>query len=65
MFLFFKSPNPVLNYSELFAMKLTREAFEEAAISALRGLPPFLKKKMENVDLVIEDRASKEILSEM
>jgi predicted Zn-dependent protease with MMP-like domain len=63
--LFFKSPNPELSYSELFAMKLTREAFEEAAISALRGLPPFLKKKMENVDLVIEDRASEEILSEM
>ena len=46
-------------------MKLTREAFEEAAISALRGLPPFLKKKMENVDVVIEDRASEEILLEM
>jgi predicted Zn-dependent protease with MMP-like domain len=46
-------------------MRLTQKDFEEAVVSALRGLPPFLKKKMENVDVVIEDRASKEILSEM
>jgi predicted Zn-dependent protease with MMP-like domain len=46
-------------------MKLTREAFEEAVISALKRLPPFLKEKIENVEVVIEDRASREIVQEM
>ena len=46
-------------------MKLTREEFEEVVVSALDGLPRFFRRKMENVDVVIEDRASKEILSEM
>jgi predicted Zn-dependent protease with MMP-like domain len=46
-------------------MKLTRKEFEEAVVSALDGLPKFFRKKMENVDVVIEVRASEEILSEM
>lgn len=32
---------------------------------ALRRLPKFFKKKMKNVDVVVEDRASRELLSEV
>ena len=46
-------------------MKLTRKEFEDAVVLALKKLPKFLRRKMENVDLVIEDRASQEILDEM
>jgi len=46
-------------------MKLTRREFEEAVVSALKVLPKFIKKKMENVDVVIENRASPDLLSEM
>ncbi len=46
-------------------MKLTRKEFEEVVILALEGLPKSLKDRMENVDVVIEDRASPDILSEM
>ena len=46
-------------------MKLTREEFEEAAVSALRRLPKWIRKKIENVDVIIEARPSPEILSEM
>jgi predicted Zn-dependent protease with MMP-like domain len=46
-------------------MKLTREEFEEAVVSALKGLPKFIKEKMENVDVVVENRASREVLNEM
>ncbi|OGP75570.1 MAG: hypothetical protein A2V86_07755 [Deltaproteobacteria bacterium RBG_16_49_23] len=46
-------------------MKLTRKEFEAIAISALEGLPQSLKNRMENVDVVIEDRASPDLLSEM
>jgi predicted Zn-dependent protease with MMP-like domain len=46
-------------------MKLTRSEFEELVISALRGLPRSIKKKMKNVDVVVEERASKELLDEM
>ncbi len=46
-------------------MKLTREEFEEAAVSALQRLPKWIRKKIENVDVIVEDRASPEILSEM
>jgi predicted Zn-dependent protease with MMP-like domain len=46
-------------------MKLTRREFEEAVVSALKRLPRFFKKKMKNVDVVVEDRASRELLSEM
>jgi predicted Zn-dependent protease with MMP-like domain len=45
-------------------MKLTREEFEEAVVSALKSLPKFIKEKMENVDVVVESRASREVLDE-
>ena len=34
-------------------------------VLALRRLPKFFKKKMKNVDVVVEDRASRDLLSEM
>ncbi len=34
-------------------------------VLALKKLPKFLRRKMENVDVVVEDRASQEILDEM
>ena len=46
-------------------MTLTRKEFEELVVSALRRLPKFFKKKMKNVDVVVEDRASRDLLSEM
>jgi predicted Zn-dependent protease with MMP-like domain len=46
-------------------MKLTREEFEEAAVAALKRLPKFIKEKMENVDVVVEPKASREVLNEM
>jgi len=46
-------------------MKLTREEFEEAVVAALKRLPKFIKKKMENVDVVVEPKASQEVLNEM
>ena len=46
-------------------MKLTRKEFEEAVVSALKRLPRFFKKKMKNVDVIVEDKASRELLSEM
>ena len=46
-------------------MKLTREEFEEAVVAALKRLPKFIKKKMENVDVVLEPKASQEVLNEM
>jgi predicted Zn-dependent protease with MMP-like domain len=46
-------------------MKLTRQEFEEAVIAALKRLPKFIKEKMENVDVVVDRQASREILREM
>jgi predicted Zn-dependent protease with MMP-like domain len=46
-------------------MKLTRREFEELVVLALKRLPKFFKKKMKNVDVVVEDRASRELLSEV
>jgi predicted Zn-dependent protease with MMP-like domain len=46
-------------------MKLTRKEFEDAVIYALKKLPQSIKGKMENVDVVLEDRASQSLLSEM
>ncbi len=46
-------------------MKLTRQEFEELVVSALKGLPKFFKRKMKNVDVVIEDRASRDLLSDV
>jgi len=34
-------------------------------VLALKRLPKFFKKKMKNVDVVVEDRASRDLLSEM
>jgi predicted Zn-dependent protease with MMP-like domain len=53
------------DHSELSAMKLTRKEFEELVVLALKKLPKFFKKKMKNVDVVVEDRASRDLLSEM
>jgi predicted Zn-dependent protease with MMP-like domain len=46
-------------------MKLTRREFEALVVLALERLPKFFKKKIKNVDVVVEDRASRELLSEM
>ena len=46
-------------------MKLTQQEFEEAVVVALKRLPKFIKEKMENVDVVVESRASREVLNEM
>jgi len=46
-------------------MKLTRKEFEELVVSALSRLPRFFKKKMKNVDVVVEDRASRDLLSDV
>jgi predicted Zn-dependent protease with MMP-like domain len=46
-------------------MKLTRREFEELVVLTLKRLPKFFKKKMKNVDVVVEDRASRELLLEM
>jgi predicted Zn-dependent protease with MMP-like domain len=46
-------------------MKLRQEEFEDAVLSALKKLPKVLKNKMENIDVVIEEEASREILEDM
>jgi predicted Zn-dependent protease with MMP-like domain len=46
-------------------VKLTRREFEEIVVSALKRLPKFFKKKMKNVDVVVENRAPRDLLSEM
>ncbi len=46
-------------------MKLTRQEFEALVTLALKRLPKFFKRKMKNVDVVVEDRASRDLLSEM
>ena len=46
-------------------MKLTRQEFEALVVLALKGLPKFFKKKMKNVDVVVEERASQDLLSGM
>ncbi len=46
-------------------MKLRQEEFEDAVLSALKTLPKVLKNKMENIDVVIEEEASCEILEDM
>jgi len=46
-------------------MKLTQQEFEEAVVVALKRLPKFIKEKMENVDVVVEPRASQRVLNEM
>lgn len=46
-------------------MKLSQEEFENAVLSALKRLPKVLKNKMENIDVVVEEEASREILADM
>jgi len=46
-------------------MKLIRREFEELVVIALKRLPKFFKKKMKNVGVVVEDRASQDLISEM
>jgi len=46
-------------------MKLTRREFEEIVVSAVKRLPHLFRKKMMNVDIVVENQASQELLSEM
>jgi predicted Zn-dependent protease with MMP-like domain len=46
-------------------MRLTREEFEESVVASLKRLPKFIKEKMENIDLVVEDRASQDLLEEV
>ena len=46
-------------------MKLSQEEFEDAVLSALKKLPKVLKSKMENIDVVIEEQASLQIVEEM
>jgi len=46
-------------------MKLTRREFEEAVVEALKRLPKFIREKMENVDVVVEDRAPRDLIMEI
>jgi len=46
-------------------MKLSQKEFEELVVLALKKLPKFFKKKMKNVDVVVEDRASRDLLSDV
>jgi predicted Zn-dependent protease with MMP-like domain len=46
-------------------MKLNRKEFEDLVVSALQILPGVLKRKMENIDVVVEDQASGELLAEL
>jgi predicted Zn-dependent protease with MMP-like domain len=46
-------------------MRLTLKEFERIVTSALRGLPNSLKCRMENIDVVIEEQVSPDLLSEM
>ena len=46
-------------------MRLTRKEFEEIVVRALKMLPLSLKNRIENLDVVIEDQASPDLLSEM
>ncbi len=55
----------ILRTPNFLIMTLTRKEFEELVVLALRRLPKFFKKKMKNMDVVVEDRASRDLLSEM
>lgn len=50
---------------ESLKMKLARKEFEELVVSSLKGIPKYFREKMENVDVVVEDQAPTEVLSEM
>ena len=46
-------------------MKLTRKEFEDLVVLTLKRLPKFFKKRMKNVDVVVEDRAPRDLLLKM
>ncbi len=46
-------------------MRLTRKEFEALVVVALKRLPKFFKKRMKNVDVVVEDRAPRDLLLKM
>lgn len=46
-------------------MKLKRTEFEEIVISALKRLPKFIRKRIKNVAVVIEDQANSTLLREL
>ena len=46
-------------------MKLTRKEFDEAVVVALKKLPKLIKRKIKNVAVVVEDRASQALLQEI
>ncbi len=46
-------------------MRLSKRDFEAVVVSALSHLPRSLKRKMENIGVVIEDQASPDQLEEM
>ena len=46
-------------------MKLNKRDFEEVVLSALRHLPKSFKRKMDNIDVVVEDQASPGLVEEM
>ena len=44
---------------------MRRQQFERLVARALRGIPPQFREAMDNVAVVVEDRPSDELLSEM
>jgi len=46
-------------------MQMTRKEFEEIVLLALKGLPKTIRERMENIDVVVEDQASSDLLEEM
>ncbi len=46
-------------------MSLTRLEFEEIINEAVKEMPQVLREKMENVEIIIEEWPSKEVLDEM
>ena len=44
---------------------MERQKFEELVVKAIKGLPEEFQQKLENVDVVVEDRVSPELLLEM
>jgi predicted Zn-dependent protease with MMP-like domain len=46
-------------------MKLTRREFKELVALALKGLPKSFKDRMENIDVVVENRAPQYLLMEL
>jgi predicted Zn-dependent protease with MMP-like domain len=46
-------------------MKLTRREFEEVVAIALEKIPKSLRKKMENIDVVVESQPSQALIADM